>query len=142
MDVVALPYRTEAEDKPRVFSTLFGEELARATTLTSISPSNLVPDPQTLRICFGKAILGQLQFQLQKLTTLQILNDRMLSERSKVLRPSWDDENDEIWDYISNFWVLAEGFEDAIYIKTWLEMPTGEKDKTYVSLMCPSQLTR
>lgn len=140
LHVVALPYQTEAEDESSVFSTLFGEELARATKLTSISPSNLVPDPQTLRICFGKAILGQLQFQLQKFTTLQILNDRMLSERSKVLRTSGDDENDETWAYISNFWTLAEGFEDAIYIKTWLETPTGEGDKTYVSLMCPSQL--
>ena len=141
LNVVALPYRTEAEDESRVFSTLFSEELARATPSTSISPSNLVPDPQTLRICFGKAILGQLQFQLRKLTTLQILNDRMLSECSKVLRPSWDDENDQIWDYISKFWVLAEDFEDAVYIKTWLETPTGEKDKTYVSLVCPSQIT-
>jgi ankyrin repeat protein len=140
LDVVALPYRTEVEDQLRVFSTLFGEQLAMTTPSTFISPSDLVPDPQTLRICLGKAMIGQLQFQLRKLTTLQILNDRMLSERSKVLGSSWDNEDDQIWVYISNFWVVAQGFEDAVYMKTWLETPTGEEDETYVSLMYPSPI--
>ena len=60
LDVVALPYRTEHEDEPRAFSTLFGEESTRATPSTFMSPSNSIPNPQILRMCFGKSVLGQL----------------------------------------------------------------------------------
>jgi ankyrin repeat protein len=134
LDVVALPYRTEVEDNPSVFLTLLGEQLARATPSTFRSPSDLVLDPQTLRICHGKAMIGQLQYQLRKLTTFQILNERMLSERSKV-GSSWDNEDDQIWGYISNFWVLSQAFEDVVYMKTWLETPTGKGHETYVSLI-------